>query len=225
MKLWVLVTILFISLSSVAKESSNLVDVDKNSKLSDYFNKINKKVTADDEEKPLDLDKKIEESDQDIALEEDESKIPLNISADTKKKTSSLSPLNKMMISIVGLLLFAVAVFAWIQKMGKRAGHSTVAKNINILAKKPIGSKKDLMLIQVAGETILLGVTDHNINHIKTLSLLDDELPNFTNPKFSQQLKQKVEETKISDEKEELDGFAVSALDDVKDIVTKRFSI
>lgn len=222
MKLWVLIAILFVSFASQAKDSSKLVDVDKNSKLSDYFNKINKKVTTVEEEDTL---LKADDIDQKLAIEEDEANIPLNIKKESKVKKSSLSPLNKMLISIFGLILFAVAVFAAIRKVGNKVGHSVIAKNINLLAKKPLGPKKDLILIQVAGETILLGVTDQNINHIKTLSLLDDELPSFTNPKFSQQLKQKVEETKITDEKEELDGFAVSALDDVKDIVTKRFSI
>ena len=37
--------------------------------------------------------------------------------------------------------------------------------------------------------------------------------------------KEKIEETKINDDPEVIDGFSVSKLDDVKDVVTKRFSI
>ncbi len=113
-----------------------------------------------------------------------------------------------------------------VQKMGGKSGHSAIAKNITILTQKSIGPKKNLMLIRVAGETILLGVTDHNINHIKTLSLMEDEIPSFTEPKFSKQLKQKIEKTKdepsvLEKEPEEVDGFAISRMDDVKKAVSR----
>ncbi|MCJ8277910.1 MAG: flagellar biosynthetic protein FliO [Bdellovibrionales bacterium] len=225
MKLWVILIVLVISFSSWAKESSKLVDVDKNSKLSDYFSKINKKVSDNPEDIPLNEEKASVDVEKELLASIEESEIPLNLKKESKIKKSSLSPLNKMMISIVGLLFIAGAVFVWVQKSGKKAGFSSVAKNINILAKKPIGPKKDLMLLQLAGETLLLGVTDQNINHLKTLSLLEDELPAFTNPKFSQEFAQKIEETKISDETEEVDGFAVSQLDQVKEAINKRFSI
>ena len=81
------------------------------------------------------------------------------------------------------------------------------------------------MLIRVAGETILLGVTDHNINHIKTLSLMEDELPSYSEPKFANQLRETIDRTKINDDKEEVDGFSVSRLDEVKNAVTERFSL
>lgn len=222
MKLSLFVLVLFISLSGFANDKSKLVDVDKNSKLSDYFKKIAKPV-SDGEDGDLLKQEKVEQKVE--KLVQAESEIPLNISKESKKKKSSLSPLNKMVLSIFGLVAIAGLVFAALQRAGKKTGYTNVAKNINILAQKSIGPKKNLMLIQIAGETILLGVTDHNINHIKTLSLLEDELPQFTNPKFAEQFKEKIEETKITEETEVVDGFAVSKLDDVKDIVTKRFSI
>jgi flagellar protein FliO/FliZ len=40
-----------------------------------------------------------------------------------------------------------------------------------------LGPKKSLAIIRVAGESILIGVTDTNINMIKSLALLDDEVP------------------------------------------------
>ena len=222
MKLSLFIIFLFLSSGSFAKDSSKLVDVDKNSKLSDYFNKIAKPVTDGEES---DLLKEETLTKEEVKVSKAESEIPLNIAKSSKKKKASLSPLNKVVLSIFGLLAIAGLVFGLLQKFSKKTGYTTVAKNINVLAQKSIGPKKNLMLIQIAGETILLGVTDHNINHIKTLSLLEDELPQFTNPKFADKFKQKIEETKITDETEEVEGFAVSKLDDVKDIVTKRFSI
>lgn len=161
----------------------------------------------------------------DTSSETSEEDILLSPKPKAKKSQSSLSPVNKMLISIFGLLVLAVAFFTAVQKMGKKSGHQTIAKNIKILTQKPIGPKKNLVLIRVAGETILLGVTDHNINHIKTLSLMEDELPQFVDPKFSESLQTKIEQTKITDEPEEVDGFAVSRLDDVKNAVTKRFMV
>lgn len=219
MKLVISLIILSISFSSSANKGSELVDVNKNSKLSDYFKKINQKITNDSEALKLEntkIDQKDVLNEADILLEATE---------DKSKKSSSMSPVNKMMVAVFGLLLIAGLIMAGVQKMGRKKGHTEIAKNIKILTQKSIGPKKNLMLIRVAGETILLGVTDQNINHIKTLSLMEDELPSYTEPKFSAQLKTKIDQTKITDEKEEVDGFSVSRLDDVKDVVTERFSI
>ncbi|MEM7645495.1 MAG: flagellar biosynthetic protein FliO [Pseudomonadota bacterium] len=210
----------FLCWNAFAAKKSDLVDVDKNSKLSSYFKKINKKMSADSEEIALN-DQEV----PDTSSETSEEDILLSPKPKAKKSQSSLSPVNKMLISIFGLLVLAVAFFTAVQKMGKKSGHQTIAKNIKILTQKPIGPKKNLVLIRVAGETILLGVTDHNINHIKTLSLMEDELPQFVDPKFSESLQTKIEQTKITDEPEEVDGFAVSRLDDVKNAVTKRFMV
>ena len=201
-----------------AESKSKLVDVDKNSKLSDYFKKINKKVTDDSESKELVSVKKISGT-QSKELAEEE--ILLEEATTKKKKSAEMSPMNKMVIAIFAFLLMAGVVFASLKKMGVKKGHTSIAKNIKILTQKSIGPKKNLMLIRVAGETILLGVTDQNINHIKTLSLMEDEIPSFTEPKFSSQLKDKIEQTKaepslIEKQPEEVDGFSISSLNDVK---------
>ncbi len=221
MKLFILFLFVFSSIFASAAESK-LVDVDKNSKLSDYFKKINKKVSDDSESKELVSVRKASGQTQ---KEIDEDKILLKAATDKAQKSSSMSPIKKMMIAIFGLLLMAVACFAGLQKMGSNKGHTAIAKNIKVLTQKSIGPKKNLMLIRVAGETILLGVTDHNINHIKTLSLMEDELPSYTEPQFSNQLKDKIEKTKITEETEEVDGFSVSRLDAVKEAVSQRFSL
>lgn len=217
MRLLVFLSVILISSLSAAEKASDLVDVNKNSKLSDYFKKINKDISSSDsEKKPLSLDKKDTRAEEDILLQEATKK---------SEATSKVSPVNKMVFSIFGLLLIAGVFFAGVQKFGSKKGHTEIAKNITVLTQKPIGPKKNLMLIRVAGETILLGVTDHNINHLKTLSLLEDELPSYTEPKFANQLKKTIEKTRITNETEEVDGFSVSRLDDVKNAVTERFSL
>lgn len=218
MKKWMTV-LLFLTLSTAAfaseKETSDLVDVNKDSSLADYLKKMNATVgERDSESQALSLEK---------TAQLDESEIPLAEITTKKQSSSGLSPINKMIISVFGLILMAIGFLAGLKKWGNHTGHKAIASHIKILTQKSIGPKKQLMMIRVAGETILLGVTDHNITPIKTLSLLEDELPNFTEPHFSGHLKTKIEETKISEEAEEVDGFSISRLDDVKSAVSKRY--
>ncbi len=214
-----IITLLFLTLSMVAlaaeKKANDLVDVTKESSLAEYLKKMNVTVGERDlESQDLNVDKE-------PLL--DESNIPLTEIKSKKEVSNGLSPVNKMMISVFGLILIAAGFFAGLKKWGSRVGHKAIASHIKILTQKSIGPKKQLMMIRVAGETILLGVTDSNITPIKTLSLMEDELPDFTEPHFSGHLKNKIEETKITEEAEEVDGFSVSRLDDVKSAVNKRY--
>jgi flagellar biosynthetic protein FliO len=210
-----------VTLEDSQELQSTLVNVDKNSKLSDYLKKINTKMTSDSETLSLEDNEINKASEKSL----DEENIPLDHKVEKNKKSAAISPVNKMVMAIFALILIGGIVLMAVQKMNTKQGHSEIAKNIKVLTQKSLGPKKNLMLIRVAGETILIGVTDHNINHIKTLSLMEDELPQYTEPKFQNQLKEKINQTKISDEKEEIDGFAVSRLEEVKGAITKRFSI
>jgi flagellar protein FliO/FliZ len=70
------------------------------------------------------------------------------------------------------------------------------------------------MIVQVAGETLLLGVTDHNITMLKTLALIDDEVPAELPQKFNHTM-----EDFIGDEEEPL---IMQGLDQVRDTVSAR---
>lgn len=222
MKFVIIFLFTFISVFASA-EDSKLVDVDKNSKLSSYFQKINKKVTDSSEDKPLaEVKDKSDVTDQ--ALDEED--ILLKEAGHKNEQSASMSPFQKMMMAVVALLFMAGSFIMAVRKMGKGKGYSNIAKNITVLTQKSIGPKKNLMLIRIAGETILLGVTDHNINHIKTLSLMEDEIPDYTEPQFSNQLKDKISKAQdepsiIERQPEEVDGFAISRLDDVKQAVSR----
>ena len=74
LKSWALLIpfVLVVAFPAIGAESkSKLVDVDKNSKLSDYFKKINKKVTDDSESKELVTVKKLETTKSKALAEED----------------------------------------------------------------------------------------------------------------------------------------------------------
>jgi flagellar protein FliO/FliZ len=51
---------------------------------------------------------------------------------------------------------------------------------IEVLNQHHLGPKRSIAVIRVAGEAVLIGVTDHNITLLKTLSLLDDDVPEET---------------------------------------------
>lgn len=51
-----------------------------------------------------------------------------------------------------------------------------------------LGPKKSIALIEVAGEHLLIGVTDHNINLLKTLSIINDEIPDQVHQNFEDAL-------------------------------------
>lgn len=88
---------------------------------------------------------------------------------------------------VVGLIGGSVYLLKKLPNTNRFANKS---KMIQVLSQHYIGAKKSLAVVRVAGETVLVGITDNNISHIKTLSLLDDEVPK----KFSNTLSQKIQD-------------------------------
>src|SRR5690606_25346043 len=117
-----------------------------------------------------------------------ESEIPvLNSVPEKKAKSESVSGFRLILgLSIVGCFLLAlwVASQRWLHKKNLKNAHT----NIRVLTQHHMGPKKSLAIISVAGESILIGVTDHNISLIKTLSLLDEEIPQDLPQNFQQSL-------------------------------------
>jgi flagellar protein FliO/FliZ len=115
-----------------------------------------------------------------------ESEIPLNLDA----KKSTVGTENTffkfiMFFAILGTLLTGVWIFL------KRNNTKNISRNhneIKVLAQHYLGPKKSLAVIRVAGESLLVGITDHNVNLIKALSLLDEELPEVTPKDFNKLL-------------------------------------
>lgn len=213
--LW-MVLILLIQTTNSWAESEALSTEAKSTELSDYMKSMKNRMS--DEESEIELSELPSRA-------QSEDQIPLGIEKSKAHSSKAMSPFQKMMFAMVGLLAIVGSFFLMIRRFSPKLGHASVAKNIEVITQKSIGPKKNLMLIRVAGETILLGVTDHSITPIKTLALLEDELPDYVAPQFSQQLKTTITASKINDEVESVDGFSVSPLDDVKSALKKRFSI
>jgi flagellar protein FliO/FliZ len=118
--------------------------------------------------------------------------------------------------SILGLAIVAILLLTmywgtqkWLAKRNEKNPHT----NIRVLTTHYLGPKKSLSIISVAGESILIGVTDHNINLIKSLSLLDGEIPAQVPENFQSSL----EEAEAQEHTE--DDYAVKG---IKEIVAGR---
>jgi flagellar protein FliO/FliZ len=116
-----------------------------------------------------------------------ENEIPLKIAQAGKSDAQSAS--GQKAIFTIGILLalagagyYAVRRFSHANKPGKSN------MQIKILSQHYLGPKKSLAVIRVAGESILIGITDQNISMMKTLALLDDELPQVLPKDFNESM-------------------------------------
>lgn len=149
-------------------------------------------------------------------LEQKESEIPVVLEA-KKSDLSSGSPFAKMLL---GLCLFAGLSFAaWLAlrkyKLKNRAANP--ATQLKVIAQHHLGPKKSLAIIRVAGESILVGITDHHISLIKPLSLLDEEIPEETPQNFGSIFRQQEgkDQNYQSENDREQDDFSFAGVRDV----------
>lgn len=163
-----------------------------------------------------------------------ESEIPLNLDAH-KKSSSEEGGLFRILFTLSMLGLIGTGAYFFLRKYSVPKGkkHQT---QIKVLQQHYLGPKKSLAIVRVAGESILIGVTDHNISMIKSLSLLDDEIPEEAPKNFEKVLGKSNWESKIEFESanenetsarpkrstKELDSDEEFAISGIKDIVTKR---
>jgi len=104
-----------------------------------------------------------------------ESEIPV-LTKEKAKDAKSESPFTRIMISLAIVGVIGIGLMIAAKKFGWKKNQESAKTQIKILTQHHLGPKKSLAIIRVAGESILIGVTDHNINLIKPLSLLDEEI-------------------------------------------------
>jgi flagellar protein FliO/FliZ len=145
---------------------------------------------------------------------------PTSVAAITKHTEKSLW--GRMFISLfIVLVIFGGAFVAYRRWPGSKK-IAQRAKMIEVLTQQYLGPKRSLAVIRVAGEAVLIGVTDTNITLLKTLSLLDDDVPTETkdarfvlknneNQKFQNTLGKKVKAETTSRE----DEFSMQGLKEI----------
>lgn len=221
-----------LSVTEILDREISLPNVEKMVKKKDTINREPAIIKADAEKlKKIALKSESKKIDTDVtnkALPESEIPVLTNV----KKQASTASgSFNKMIYSLLIIGIFALGITFFTKKWAKRHTKTMDTNKIRVLTQHHLGPKKSLSIIQVAGETILIGVTDQNINMIKTLSLLDEEIPELDpNESFSDSLSANMATDKALDsvqvskprktkKSEDVDDFS---LGDIKDLVSSR---
>jgi flagellar protein FliO/FliZ len=154
-----------------------------------------------------------------------ESEIPLNLNS-PKKAAEEGHPIFKIILIFSMMGLVGTGAYIYLRKYSKNNFAAGKNNQIKILTQHYLGPKKSLAIIRVAGESILIGVTDNNINMIKSLALLDDEVPEEVHssdfadlfggvPAVNAPTKRSAEPSEENDEEE----FSIRG---VKDVVSKK---
>lgn len=105
-----------------------------------------------------------------------ENEIPLAI-GEGKKMAEAGSSTSKALLSGMIIVVLLAASYYYVRRYKTSNTINQSNMQIKVLTQHYLGPKKSLAIVRVAGESILIGVTDTNISMIKALSLLDDEIP------------------------------------------------
>jgi flagellar biogenesis protein FliO len=120
----------------------------------------------------------------------DEADTPIQTASSKKAEQEPLFTSNKTdktESSLVWRLVFSLALIAVVggailystKRWGGKRNKGGEKVRIEMLHQFHLGPKRSLALIRVAGEVALIGITDHSINMLKTVTLIDDELENI----------------------------------------------
>lgn len=138
-----------------------------------------------------------------------ESEIPVQL----KEAKEAAAPANMATRIWLGLAMIAGtgALSYLVLRKYRRDRQITDQFQMKVLAQHPLGPKKSLAVIRVAGESILIGVTDHHISLIKSLSLLDEDIAEEVPANFAPVLKGRGQEPL----EDNIDSFSLSSIQDV----------
>jgi len=117
-----------------------------------------------------------------------ESEIPVLASV-KKDKIITAGSSGRVFLSLLIIGLLAGGMYFFSKWYTKKNHKDADTNRIRVLNQHFLGPRKSLAIIRVAGETILIGVTDQNISMIKALSLIDDEIPETVPASFAKTLK------------------------------------
>jgi flagellar protein FliO/FliZ len=162
-----------------------------------------------------------------------ESEIPVLTKTKLTKKEAS-GGLNRLMITLGVLSVVLGAAAFGVKRYTNKVGKNTPHASIKIITQHHIGPKKSLAIVQVAGESILIGISDQNISMLKSLSLIDDEVPEELPARFEHALeapqprrgllggKKQPQIQSAQFEEDDSEDFAMQGLSEIRDVVNTR---
>ena len=103
-----------------------------------------------------------------------EANMPLNLgAAKVSEKTESSQA--KTVLGLALVLVVLGGVYWFVRKYASNKTPQTGLMQIKVIAQHYLGPKKSIAVIRVAGESMIVGITDNQINLIKSLAVLDDD--------------------------------------------------
>ena len=113
----------------------------------------------------------------------------LCISFEANSAPQNLSNPPSIVSIFLSLLLVIGVVFMLAFLMRRFNVTQSGTSDLKVVASMMAGTKERVLVIEVAGEQHLLGITAHNINHLATLStLIDNSTASSGNDKFKDKL-------------------------------------
>jgi flagellar protein FliO/FliZ len=113
-----------------------------------------------------------------------ESEIPVVMSA--KKAEADKGNSIWRMVASLAIVAVTAAIGLFVSKRWARKKDKGGQKaRIEMMHQLHLGPRKSIGLIRVAGETMLVGITDQNINMLKAVTLIDDELEHVMGKDFN----------------------------------------
>lgn len=113
-----------------------------------------------------------------------ESEIPVFMT--TAKSEKSDSNILWRLVASIGLIVVVAAGFVYAGKRWTRHKDKGGRKaRIEIMHQLHLGPRRSVALLRISGETMLVGITDHSVNMLKSVTLIDDELEDIATKDFN----------------------------------------
>lgn len=91
-------------------------------------------------------------------------------------KSVQESSWKRMALSAALVLMLGVGLFYGVQRFARKGSTQNQKLRMDVLSQHHFSPKRSLIVVRVAGEHLLIGATDHSMNLIKSISLIDDEV-------------------------------------------------
>ncbi len=147
---------------------------------------------------PLDLERELEslthprDVEFEAALRLTEEDLPV-LTDEPNRALVESSTYTRLVISLGIVFAVTGVIVLGGRRWMSRAQQGDAVTKIRLLTQLPLGPKRSVAVITVAGESLLIGVTDHNISLLRDLSLLDEEIPESVPREFGQTLENSLE--------------------------------
>ncbi len=196
-KLVVLAAVLF-SFSSYAQETAHDSEMEDKALTEATETMVSEPVDKTPTSTPDSESKDLPTQEGEDSTRKKENEIPVFREAHAKAEKPQ-SMWGRLLMSLVVVAAVAGGLIFATRRWAKAKNTVGGQAKVKVSHQLHLGPKKSIALIEVAGEHLLIGVTDHNINLLKTLSIINDEIPENVPHSFEDVLQEDFEFAKNLD--------------------------